>query len=51
MEKEPEIDQSNYEEEAEMERWLEERSRLIAKRNRELYGEPIYRRSGAISNT
>jgi hypothetical protein len=46
-----EIDQSGYEEDFEMERWREERAKARAARNRELYGTPIYRRSGAISNT
>lgn len=43
-----EIDQSGYEEDFEMEKWLEDRSRAKAKRNKELYGPISYRRSAAI---
>ena len=38
------IDQSGYEEDFEIEQWLERRDSLRKKRNRELYGEQIYTR-------
>jgi len=46
-----EIDQSGYDEDFEMEQWLEDRAKARSKFNRDLYGTPIYRRSGAIQNT